>query len=862
MDNDVINLAKAIRQTESGGNFGAKGASGESGAYQWMPDTWKAHAKQALGNEAAEMTPSNQNAVAYTILKSWKDEGLNPAQIAARWNSGSEKGWENKVGVNSAGVKYDVPRYVKSVTDAYQQVKGGANVGIDPNNPSANPQLAPQEGGGFLGFAKDVVLDPVETLLAKPAARATEALGRTGLFGQNIKRGYEELQKEGAPLNVLGMEIEQQKGGTAGAKQIAGEALKTGSYLYGGGAASGAVKSTLGGAMGQGMRQIGKLGAITGGMYGAGEELTQSDSTLGSVLGAGAIGAGVGAVTGGILGAATPLAVKVLSPAQRALKRQQAASDAVGQILQGKPADREVGIKVLSSIDTEGVTTSQELADRVDENIKNIVDPLDRALETNTLRKVLNTLTNTVDVEGKSVTSNYVADAINQLEKQYIKTNEVAKLAKIRQLRERAINEGLTVKDINDLARIHGEDLNAYNLNGELASGLARQTAENTRMGVKSTARNLFGDKIAQEADKIISQNIRVKTLLNKQITATEKVRNRTLDPSFMQSTSALAEEALNVASFGFIRGMLASALRRGASAGTRLDALALEGRLANNLKIINRAADPSASERTIISRLNEFVKNNKPKQLLALPAPKQVGSKEVPHIMPDPRQFNPDGSLREYKPELVPAAKGPLAMKPKGTPGAGQMTRTYLSTPEVPQVKKPGTAPKVTPAMKKPDAPVTIPANIPRTKEIVDIEKKISKNVAEQKAAIKAGDFALVAKLKEAYKKLVETLKFVIKKTKEGLKEERGMANFGASIPKVPKGMTSNELIVLRDYSDMMTKSYKPKDAIKLKGEMQDIADKYKFKSRFSGDKSILREVGDILDAARFDQVLPKFKR
>lgn len=137
MDNDVINLAKAIRQTESGGDFNAKGGSGESGAYQWMPNTWKAHAKQALGNENADMSPSNQNAVAYTVLKSWKDQGLNPAQIAAKWNSGSETGWENKRGVNSAGIQYDVPKYVKSVTDAYQEVKRGGTPQMDPNNPSS-----------------------------------------------------------------------------------------------------------------------------------------------------------------------------------------------------------------------------------------------------------------------------------------------------------------------------------------------------------------------------------------------------------------------------------------------------------------------------------------------------------------------------------------------------------------------------------------------------------------------------------------------------------------------------------------------------------------------------------------------------
>jgi len=176
MDNDVINIAKAIRQTESGGNFNAKGGSGESGAYQWMPDTWKAHAKQALGNENAEMSPSNQNAVAYTVLKSWKDQGLNPAQIAAKWNSGSEVGWENKRGVNSAGVQYDVPKYVKSVTDAYQTVKAGGQTFADPNNPSSTAAPQPEGDGIFKSMAKAIV-SPVATMLARPFQAGAELLG-------------------------------------------------------------------------------------------------------------------------------------------------------------------------------------------------------------------------------------------------------------------------------------------------------------------------------------------------------------------------------------------------------------------------------------------------------------------------------------------------------------------------------------------------------------------------------------------------------------------------------------------------------------------------------------------------------------
>jgi len=184
MDNDVINLAKAIRQTESGGDFNAKGASEESGAYQWTPATWKAHAKQALGDENAEMTPSNQNAVAYTVLKSWKDQGLNPAQIAAKWNSGSETGWENKRGVNKFGVEYDVPKYVKSVTDAYQTVKTGGTPQMDANNPSSisgaqvvPPQPPQEEKQGFFESLARGIASPVATMLARPLQLGATLLG-------------------------------------------------------------------------------------------------------------------------------------------------------------------------------------------------------------------------------------------------------------------------------------------------------------------------------------------------------------------------------------------------------------------------------------------------------------------------------------------------------------------------------------------------------------------------------------------------------------------------------------------------------------------------------------------------------------
>lgn len=148
LDQDTVNLAKAIRQSESGGNFSAKGKSNEVGAYQFTPDTWNAasmkYLKQLVPLDSA--TPEQQNEVAYKQLKEWKDQGYNVGQIASMWNAGATEpnaytgkfsnGQASK-GVNKHGAAFDVPAYATSVATAYHTLKGGGQVQTDRNNPSA-----------------------------------------------------------------------------------------------------------------------------------------------------------------------------------------------------------------------------------------------------------------------------------------------------------------------------------------------------------------------------------------------------------------------------------------------------------------------------------------------------------------------------------------------------------------------------------------------------------------------------------------------------------------------------------------------------------------------------------------------------
>ncbi len=108
-------IAKAIKQVESGGNYNARGESTEGGAYQFMPASWKEWAGKFLGNPNAPQTPKNQDAVAEARIGELLAKGHSPKEIALIWNGGQPVA---KKGTNKFGVKYDSGAYANKVLKA------------------------------------------------------------------------------------------------------------------------------------------------------------------------------------------------------------------------------------------------------------------------------------------------------------------------------------------------------------------------------------------------------------------------------------------------------------------------------------------------------------------------------------------------------------------------------------------------------------------------------------------------------------------------------------------------------------------------------------------------------------------------
>lgn len=287
-------------------------------------------------------------------------------------------------------------------------------------------------------------------------------------------------------------------------------------------------------------------------------------------------------------------------------KRQ--VDDLAQQIAQGNQKDITRVKRALSDIDVTDVKTYKDLTETFNAKIEGVSSGLDDVLGTNTEVKKLSQLKLQSTVGGEKVTHNYVDDALNQLDDFYQKTGNQSGIASIKQLKKLAQTDGLRVRDINDLAKLHGRELSAFNANGEAASGLTKQAAENTRMGVKNTAKGIFKNPVYDQADKEMSALIRARNLSQRMEGEVQKLRGRIQKRGWGEKVGRLVYNAFDLATGNSLSGFLrAGFVPRGGGLKT-LNALDLEQTLAKNLKEVQRLLDNGATEQSVISKLESII--------------------------------------------------------------------------------------------------------------------------------------------------------------------------------------------------------------------------------------------------------------
>lgn len=151
--------AKAIAYTENGGKPDlANPSAGKSGElksiFQFEPETWAADSQEVFGKSGVPLNNDTESYVATQMVQKQLEEGKTLPQIFSSWNAGPGEpdaytgkfsNGEPSLGRNKEGVSFNVPAYVKTAMNYYNQFSqdNGGDVATDSSVNSSQWQQAP-----------------------------------------------------------------------------------------------------------------------------------------------------------------------------------------------------------------------------------------------------------------------------------------------------------------------------------------------------------------------------------------------------------------------------------------------------------------------------------------------------------------------------------------------------------------------------------------------------------------------------------------------------------------------------------------------------------------------------------------------
>lgn len=292
---------------------------------------------------------------------------------------------------------------------------------------------------------------------------------------------------------------------------------------------------------------------FTGLTLALGEQAAPAVAAKASDLASGAVDTAGNVITGAkdsITGAASNI--------KEAISPSLTPEEQVGNIIQGKIKDIAPAQRTFDALpsDTPPISdmSPKELSNTIQEKI---IEPnlseTDTKFANDTTTHPMEDFEQTTGTGNNEIKTNYVQEAIDQLKKFYTATKDSEGLSRITALEDKALGEpltpeeinslkvehlgeadyqpptrgepeGLTSKELNDLAKEHGREIKGFNANGEAGGGITKQAAENVRTGLKSTARQILGETDpegaaeAERLDKETSDAIKTKKLLDRQV--------------------------------------------------------------------------------------------------------------------------------------------------------------------------------------------------------------------------------------------------------------------------------------------------------------------------------------------------------
>lgn len=305
-------------------------------------------------------------------------------------------------------------------------------------------------------------------------------------------------------------------------------------------------------------------------------------------------GAATEAVTMGaanaILDGATMGLFRLASPLLKAKGLTQLTDEAAkktGQIVQGTGKEIEQGRKALQAVDTTGVSTYADLAKTMEQKIGSLIGQQDQLLDTMPARYTIDQLTTTVNAGGKTAKDNFVKAALDGLSELYAKTGNTEGLLKLQALKEAAEDplRGLTVRQVNDLAREYGRGFRAFSdATGQPLTSTNAKLYETVRKGLKTVSRNLMPNEASKIIDEEMSNLIQTHGLVQDMAEKVQTLTNKVGMRHMGEQIGSFIGKVVNLSSFGTIGGFLRGITPSNQGLKT-LNSLQIEKHLSKNLR-------------------------------------------------------------------------------------------------------------------------------------------------------------------------------------------------------------------------------------------------------------------------------------
>jgi len=299
--------------------------------------------------------------------------------------------------------------------------------------------------------------------------------------------------------------------------------------------------------------------------------------------------------------------------------------ETVGRIIQGKGDDIEQAKRALSEIDTSGVKTYEDLNMRIEDQVEALSRKLDTFLDEQPGVLKPGDLDITTKVGGTTVKQNFVKDSLDQLEELYLTTKDAPSVARIQNLKNKLETEGLTRREINDLARDYGGEFGrkAFGKTGDPLTSVNAQAYENTRKGLKESFRRTIDGDLPKEIDSKISDLLQTSRLTKKMEDKVNGLYQKIKKRGLFEKVSNKLGTAVDVATFRTLSGFVSRLLPSNVGLKT-MNSLDIEQELGKNLKKLEKMLE-STSDDEVVKTLSDMMKTSQGGFIKNPLAPKQI---------------------------------------------------------------------------------------------------------------------------------------------------------------------------------------------------------------------------------------------